>query len=338
MTSRELVIRTLNHESTPNAPRDLWISPGMENTHADAVAEIGLRFPNDILQLETGPAHGKRSHGKPNKVGEFTDAWGCGWKIAANGAEPALSLSPLSGSAKTADYRPPVELLDAGRFAKIDKNCEGTNRFTLAWSETRPFDRFRFLRGDSALVDLARDTKESRALKAMLHDFSRKEMEMWANSQVDGVAFCDDLGGEDSLVIAPEMWREIFKPLYREYCEILHAKDKFVFFSSRGNIIDIYGDLIKIGVDAVHSQIQKMDVEKLAKKFRGRVTFWGEMDLHALGAPDAAKVKEGMLKIRRALDYGAGGLIVQCRWTPDLPLQTVAAAFEPWLTPMSMKE
>jgi hypothetical protein len=338
MTSRELVIHTLNHEATPYAPRDLWISPGMESTHADAVAEIGLRFPNDIVQPEIAPAHGKRSHGKPHKVGEYTDAWGCGWKIAAKGAEPVLQLSPLAGSAKTADYHPPLELLDAARFAKIDKSCEGTHRFVLARSETRPFDRFRFLRGDTALVDLARDTKESRALLAMLHDFNCKEMERWANTEVDGVAFRDDLGGDDSLLIAPEMWREIFKPLYREYCKILHAKDKFVFFRSRGNIVDIYGDLIKIGVDAVHSQIQKMDFEKLAKRYRGRVTFWGEIDLVALGAPDLGQVKDGVLKIRRALDYGSGGVIVQCRWTPEISLQAIAAVFEQWLTPMSMRE
>jgi len=39
MTSRELVIRTLNHEPTGRAPRDLWIADGMETTHADVVTE-----------------------------------------------------------------------------------------------------------------------------------------------------------------------------------------------------------------------------------------------------------------------------------------------------------
>jgi len=338
MTSRELVIHTLNHEATPRAPRDLWISPGMESTHADAVAEIGVRFPNDIVPPEMGAALGKRSQGKPHKPGEFTDAWGCGWQVPAKDAAPVLKFSPAARPGKVAEYEPPLELLDAARFAKIDKGCEATNRFVLAESETRPFDRLRFLRGDNALVELARGTKDLRGLLGMLHDFSCRELEILANTEVDGVAFRDDLGGDDSLLIAPEMWREIFKPLYREYCKILHAKDKFVFFRSQGHIVDILGDLVKIGVDAVHSQIHKMDVEKLAKRFRGHVTFWGEIDPHALGAPAASQVKEGVLKIRRALDYGCGGAIVQCRWTPDLGLQTIATVFEQWLTPMSMKD
>jgi hypothetical protein len=338
MTSRELVIHTLNHQATPRSPRDLWISPGMESTHADAVAEIGLRFPNDIVQPEVAPPNGKRSQGKPHKPGTFTDAWGCGWEIAAKGDQPTLNFAPLSESGKIAEYQPPLELLVAGRFDKVNKSCEGTHRFVLAWSETRPFDRLRFLRCDSALVDLARGTKDIRALLGMLHDFSCQEMELWANTEVDGVMFRDDLGGDDSLLIAPAMWHEIFQPLYREYCKILRAKDKFIFFSSQGNIVDIFGDLSKIGVDAIHSQIQKMDVEELAQRFRGQVTFWGEVDLHALGAPHLHQVKEGALRIRRALDYGSGGVIAQCRWTPDLPLQTIAAHFEQWLTPLSMRE
>lgn len=337
MTSRELVIHTLNHEAAPRAPRDLWISPGMEATHADAIAEIGVRFPNDIVPPEVAPPQGKRSQSKTNKAGTFTDAWGCGWQTETKDAAPALIYSPLS-EMKVAEYRPPVELLEAARYAKVDKSCEATSRFVLATTETRPFDRLRFLRGGHALVDLARGTKEMRALLAMLHDFFCKELQIWANTGVDGVAFRDDLGGDDSLLIAPEMWREIIKPLYRDYCDILHAKDKFVFFSSQGNIIDIYSDLIKIGVDAIHSEMQKMDVEKLAKRYRGKVTFWGEIDPHALGVPNSAQVKENVLKIRRALDYGSGGTIVQCRWTPGVSLQTIAAIFEQWLTPLSMRE
>jgi hypothetical protein len=309
----------------------------MENTHADAVAEIGIRFPNDIVQPELGPAVGKRSQGKPTKPGTFTDAWGCGWEIAAKGAAPELKSSPLSESPKLGDYRAPMELLDAGRFAKVNKSCEGS-RFVLAIGETRLYDRMRYIRGGHALVDLARGTKDNKALLNLLHEFSCKEMEAWANTDVDGVMFHDDLGGDDSLVIAPEMWREIFKPLYREYCNILHAKDKFVFFGSQGNVVDILSDLVKIGVDAVQLQMQKFDVEKLAKKYRGRLTFYGDFDPHALGAPNVGQVKEGSLKIRRALDYGSGGVIVQSRWTPDLSLQSIAALFEQWLMPLSMKE
>ncbi len=43
MTSRDLVIRTLNHEPVDRVPRDLWYSPGVETLRADEVAEIEVR-------------------------------------------------------------------------------------------------------------------------------------------------------------------------------------------------------------------------------------------------------------------------------------------------------
>jgi uroporphyrinogen decarboxylase len=338
MTSRELVIRTLNHEPTVRTPRDLWIADGMETTHCDAVAEMALRFPGDIIQPDIAPSYGKRARGKANQQGQYTDSWGCTWHIAQAGTPAELKISPLAEKGQIAEFRPPMELLEQARFSKVNKSCENTGRFVLARSETQPFDRLRFLRGfDAALIDLARGTKDVRNLLKMLHEFSCREMEQWANTEVDGVVIRDDWGTHDSLIISLEMWREIFKPLYREYCRILHAKDKFVFFQSKGNMFDILSDLIKDGVDAVHVQMHLADPEKVAKRFRGRVTFWGEVaDREVLRSGNQAQLREAVLKIRRALDFGSGGVITQCQWDPDISLQTIASVFEQWLLPLPM--
>ena len=47
---------------------------------------------------------------------------------------------------------------------------------------------------------------------------------------------------------------------------------------SDGNITEIIPDLIEIGIDALNSQLFCMDIEELGKKFRGKITFWGEID------------------------------------------------------------
>ncbi|MBN2580295.1 MAG: hypothetical protein JXB10_15000 [Pirellulales bacterium] len=335
MNSREVVIRTLNHQPVPRVPRDLWIAPGLEAGNAEAVAEIQIRFPSDLIAPEISPPPVRRSAGKSSKSNEFTDAWDCAWETPSEGAAPQLKFSPLANGKKAADYRLPLELLDPGRFAKVGPSCAQTHRFVLAESETRPFDRLRFLRGESTLVELARGTKEIRTLLGRLHEFFCKELELWADTEVDGVTLRDDWGADDSLLIAPEMWREIFKPLYRDYCKILHAKDKFVFFRSSGNIFDILGDLIKDGVDAVHADFHLNNIEKLAKRFRGRVTFWGNTDPQALRG-DLPALKESVLQTRRALDFGSGGVIAQCAWEPGVPLTAVAAVFEQWLIPLPM--
>jgi len=337
MTSRELVVKTLNHEPATRIPRDLWVPAGEDSLRSEDLAEMALRYPSDIVTPEAAPVGGKRSHGKSSKSGDYTDAWGCVWHVLQPGTTAELKNSPLADAGKIASYHPPAELLDHTRFAKANKTCQATNRFVLAWSEARPFDRLRFLRGEAALMDLARGTKDIRGLLAMLHDFACKEIQRWAESEVDGVAFRDDWGTPDGLLVAPEMWRDLFRPLYCDYCKILHAHDKFAFFHSEGNILDIFGDLVKVGIDAIHGQFHLMNVERLAKRYRGRVTFWGGVDRGLLLDPGPIEgFCRTVLAFRRELDYGSGGVIAQCQWDPDVRLQTVATFFEQWLIPLSM--
>ena len=125
MTSRELVVKTLNHDPTPRVPRDLWLLPDESSLPSDEVAEINVRFPSDIVQPEVTPAHGKKSQGKPGKGGDFTDAWGCVWHIGQQGGAPQLKVSPLSEAGKIASYQPPVELLDRFAFCQGEQELCG---------------------------------------------------------------------------------------------------------------------------------------------------------------------------------------------------------------------
>jgi uroporphyrinogen decarboxylase len=344
MTSRDLVLSTLNHQPTNRAPRDLWYVGGVERLRPDDVAEIEVRYPKDIVRPDFEYPPGKRSKGKPNRAGLYTDAWGCTWQVFQRDAVGQIKDHPLADAARIAEYRPPFELLGGDRHAqarldRANRSCATTSRFVLAWTQTRPFERLQSLRGPAAaLADLEAGTREIRALLGMLHDFSCREMEMWAGTDVDGVAFGDDWGSEQSLLLLPpEVWRGLFRPMYREYCKILHAKDKFAFFSSAGEISRILGDLVRIDVDAVNSELLLADVERLAKRYRGRVTFWGEIDWRkVLPSGSVEEVQEAVKRVRRALDFGSGGVIAQCRWTPETPLRNVAAAFEQWLTPLPM--
>jgi hypothetical protein len=336
MTSRERVIRTLNHQSVDHAPRDVWLLPGMESEHPEDVAEMEIRFPADILHLDTKWSVPKRAKGAAGRPGQFTDAWGCTWSLGVHGEFEAVVEPPLSSAAKMAEYSPPAALLEAGRFSKQSKACEGTTRFALAWSDVRPLDRLRFLRGaETAVTELSGGNKDTCRLLGVLDDFFRREMELWAGTEVDGVVFCDDPGWHPAPRISPKTWRHLFKPLYREYCEILHAGDKFAFFHSDGQISDIFEDLIEIGVDAIHSHWFAMDFEKLVEKGRGRITFWGEIDRQKIELPGTAQtIREAVLHVRKALDFGGGGVIAQCGWRPGTPIRNIATFFEEWMVPL----
>lgn len=338
MTSRDLVISALNHEPVDRAPRDLWTGPGMEISRADDLAEMNVRSPSDIVPPDFKCPLGKRAKGNPYRPGTHTDAWGCTWQVTQPGTVGQITNPPLTTEAEMADYRPPVEVLSGARFGKVNRGCASTTRFVLARTETRPFDRLRLLCGGEAARDgLAAGSQPIRELLAKLHEFFCREIEMWAATDVDGVVFRDDWGSTDGLLIDLKLWRELFRPLYRDYCEILHAKDKFAFFCSAGDIYSVFGDLVKIGIDAVHSQLFLMNIERLAKRFRGQITFWGGVHRQdALLSGDLELIREAVLQVRRMLDFGSGGLIAQCQWDQEVPIGNILAVFEQWIQPLPM--
>ena len=336
MTSRDRVIGALNHQPVDRAPRDLWYLPGVEMMRPDELADLGGLFPSDVQKPDFRYPRGQRAKGTFCQVGRYTDAWGCTWRVLQRGIVGEVEVPPLADLSELASYRPPLELLEKPNVGRINRGCRNTSRFVLAWTETRPFERLQFLRGtEAALVDLAYGTKEVRGLLAMLHDFFCQEMEMWAATDVDGVEFMDDWGSQHTLLISPDAWRDLFAPLYRDYCRILHEKDKFAFFHSDGNISDIFADLVELGIDAVNSQLFCMDIEKLAEELRGRVTFWGEIDRQrVLPFGSAEDVAAAVRRVRKALDFGQGGVIAQCEWGLDVPFENVRAVFHHWTRPL----
>jgi len=335
-TSRELVVRTLNHQPVERAPRDLWTLPGVRMFRADEIEKMLRRFPEDIVEPDFIHGKGALEEGTPHEVGEYRDAWGCVWKVAEAGVIGEVKTHPLASYSALARFKLPRELLDDADFSRVNPGCLRTSCFVLAGSTVRPFERAQFLRGTEALfVDLAYGAKEVRTLLEMLHDFYTRELEMWAATDVDGVSFMDDWGSQTSLLISPDMWRDVFKPLYVDYCDILHRMGKYAFFHSDGDISLIVDELIEVGIDALNSQLFCMDIEKLGERFAGRLTFWGEIDRQRImpfGTED--EVRQAVRRVRKALDRGRGGVIAECEWGLDVPYENVAAVFDEWLRPL----
>lgn len=337
LTSRERVIKTLRFESPDRAPRDLWTLPGIEMFHGEELAALRARFPSDFAgpDVTFGPA--ERARGVPNQVGFYVDSWGCGWQVGEPGVIGEVKHAPLDDWSALATYQPPWEVLDGADFSRVNASCARTDKFVSAGAGVaRPFERMQFLRGSEKLyLDLAYGTREVMVLRDMLHEYFLREMRMWAETDVDAIGFMDDWGAQKRLLISPEMWRALFKPLYAEYCDIIHSAGKFVFMHSDGHIAAIYPDLIEIGVDALNSQLFCMDIEALGQAYKGQITFWGEIDRqHLLPFGTVEDVKAGVRRVRRALDDGRGGVIAQCEWGNDVSAENVAAVFEAWMAPM----
>jgi len=160
------------------------------------------------------------------------------------------------------------------------------------------------------------------------------EIEVWASTEVDAVAFGDSWAGPEGLGISLDVWRDLFKPLYRQYCDLLRRGDKFAFFRAGGDVTPVLDELIEIGVDAVHCPLHLLPLETVVQRWRDRVTFWIGLDnpRMVVDGPREA-IRQAVQRVQAAFEPHRGGLVVHCPWPPQAPFDHVAAMLEQWLAP-----
>jgi uroporphyrinogen decarboxylase len=336
MTSRERVFRALEFRTPDRVPRDLWALPWVGQHRPEALRAVQQRFEMDFAGCGV-LGRSDRARGEPNRKGSYTDEWGSVWHVAEDGVVGEVKEPPLADWSALAHFRPPWEMIERADVDAANSTCHknlaaANPKFMTCGMGVRPFERMQFLRGSENLYyDLGEESAEFFRLREMVWDFEHKAMSLAVKTACDAVSFMDDWGSQSALLISPGQWRRIFKPMYRDYCELAKKAGKKVFFHSDGYIMDIYEDLIEIGVDAVNSQLFCMPIEQIGRRFKGRITFWGEIDRqHILPLGTPADARRAVARVRRALDDGRGGVIAQCEWGVNNPRENIEAVYEAW--------
>ncbi len=330
MDSRELVRRTIEFDSPPGIPRQTWLLPWAEDHYPAESVRLTSEYPDDIV---SAPALYTRSvpvEGERYRAGRYVDEWGCFFDNLQDGII-GVTREPLIASWDDLEsFEPPAAVLDLDREA-INAFCRESDRFVLAGTVVRPFERLCFLRTfEQALIDTFERPAGFTELLEVVHQFYLKEVEVWAQTEVDGIALMDDWGHQHGLMIAPDLWRELFKDLYREYAEIARSHGKYVFMHSDGWITDIIGDLAEVGIQALNSQVHCMDVTELGERYRGKITFWGEIDRQQLLPHGSLEdIRQAVAEIHENL-YAGGGVIAQCEFGPAARPENVFEVFAAW--------
>jgi len=265
MTGRERTKACLTFASPDRAPRDVWPLPGMYLFQQDDLDSLESEYPMDMAWCPCSAEQSRVALERLRHPGEYADDWGCVWHVAESGVIGEVKEPILQNLSGLDEFQPPWNLIESRDFGEVNRCCEQSERFMLSAMTAQPFERMQFLRGTENLyMDVAYGTAEFRRLLEMVHEYFLAEVEIWCRSDVDGVFFQDDWGSNRGLLISPDAWRDLFKPLYRDYCDRIHAAGKFAMFHSDGQISSILGDLIEIGVDAVNAQLFCMDIESIA--------------------------------------------------------------------------
>jgi uroporphyrinogen decarboxylase len=332
-TPRERVLRCLEFDRPDRVPRDLWTLPVAWAEHGTrAMDELLGAWPIDFDRPSvTNPSFEALLDGDPYAPGRYRDEWGCVFENLQPGIIGEVKQPILDDWSKLADLRPPREALAFGDD-EVRRSCAASDRFLFACCCPRPFERLQFLRGSEQLyIDLAERPGELDELLAIVHGLYCDEFDRWASLPVDALMFMDDWGSQRSLLIDPALWREVFKPLYAEYVRIAHDGGKKAFMHSDGWILDIYEDLIEIGLDAINSQLFCMDIEEIGSRFAGRITFWGEIDRQAILPRATPEECRGAVRgVVDSLHRPEGGVIAQFELGPGARIENAHAIFRAW--------
>jgi len=333
ITSRERVTRTLEFDRPDRVPRDLWTLPWAHTYYPADIERIRQEFPMDITSAPGYLKEEPHTQGDPYEIGTSVDEWGCE-RVSIHPGIIGEIKKPLiqDWQHDPEKVRPPRELLTITP-EKVNQFCAGTDQFVMGGCCANPFERMQYLRGSQNLYyDIAEQPEGFFLLRDTVHNFFMDLLETWCRTDVDAINLMDDWGAQEKLLISPRMWRTLFKPLYQEYCDLIHSYGKYVFMHSDGHIAAIYPDLIEIGVNAINSQLFIMDIEALGAAYAGKITFWGEMDRQHLLAH--ATVEEIHQAIRHVHEhcYHNGGIIAQCEFGPGAKPELVRAVYDAWYT------
>lgn len=331
MTFRKLVYDTLEfNNKTGRVPRQMWTLPWAQNHHSRMLAKIYTDFPEDLAVPHTVYKEYPKTSGDQYKIGTFVDEWGCVFTNVADGVIGEVK-NPLVVEDDWSDYEKvhiPYELLSFDTD-QVNEACKN-QKFNYTPIFPRPFEQLQFIRGTQNLyMDLLDPPSNMLKFISKMHTFYCELLEKWAKTNVDALFFMDDWGSQRSLLINPSLWREYFKPLYKDYISIAHSHNKKAMMHSDGYIIDILPDLIEIGLDAINSQIFCMGIDKL-KQFAQKITFWGELDRQLLLPYGSLSDIDNAVKEVYQNLWKDGGCIAQLEFGPGANPDNVYRAYQTW--------
>lgn len=335
MISRERIIRTLQFQNPDKLPVDLWILPATRIKYGQKFEELLEKYERDIVSVD-GPLD-LSFHPKTYEVGTYVDDWGSEWSVLQAGMAGEVKKPVLEDFEKMRHFVSPLETFKA-RWSEYQPRLDTrigqareAGKFIIGgWISL--FERMQFIRGTENLYcDMAEQNREFFQIRDLVFDFYKEYLKSWLEKDVDGIAFGDDWGSQRALLISPALWRGLFQELYQELFNLIKAKGKFVFFHSDGYIMDLYPEFIKMGVDAINSQLWCMGVENVAARYAGKITFWGEISRQdTLPRGTAADIRAAAAKMKQHLFVNGGGLIGQGETGKDVPLENVEVLLTCW--------
>jgi len=332
MKHRDRVLMALNHEIPDRCPMQVSFTPefaslitkelliagdSLHNPHGGGnTYELERALDQDLLLTSVGWANSYYQ-----EADSYIDEWGIGWKSAQYstpygvGRYTEIDQHPLADERLIDSYQAPdpnrPELYHEAEWVlrtfKDEYWIVGvtvTTMFECAWG-LRGYERM--------LSDFALNPELAQRLLDIPYRYHLAAAKKLTQMGVDMIWIGDDVGGQNSMIISPTMWRKFLKPLVANFIAELKSINPQVkvAYHSDGSIYPIIPDLIEIGLDVLNPiQPASMDPLRLKQDFGDKLCFWGSIDeQHTLPFGSTADVQSEVQTRLKTLGKN-GGLIL----------------------------
>jgi hypothetical protein len=222
--------------------------------------------------------------GHEGKIGEqYTDAWGTTWEVTGRLWDhpikfPLKDLSMLD-SYKCPDVTRPICEPSIKWFSKL---AFGRGKYLLGLNPLYMFETMRSLMGFEELM-MAPYTQPDglRKLLDRLSGIVIQAIDIYASMGVfSGFITYEDWGMQNMLQMKIDTFREFYKPVYKRIADACHKHKMHFFWHNCGYIVDMFPDMIEIGVDVVQlDQPRLMGHQKLIDTLGGKICMWNTVDI-----------------------------------------------------------
>ncbi len=302
MNSRERVIRSIEFTGPDRLPMDKgeWVD----------IAGVGYRPAADF---------------QPETPG--LNEWGYAFTSLneTDGDQGQVLQHPLGNWENFAHYRFPNP--DApGRFTGLVDRIEQLHDeglFVRAALGKGPMHLLDDLRGFEAyLMDLMTEPERIELLLDGIFRFLNGLAEKVGKLGADGMHIADDQAMQTGPIFSMDIWRELFKPRYREFCDLAHELGCKVFMHTCGDLSEHLCELVDAGVDVIDNKQPALWMDSPAvDDVRERVCSSTCIDIQSImPSIGIGEIKEEVGRLVQRLSTPRGGFIGTFYGKPDLSI------------------
>ena len=333
MTPKERILGVLNRQPVDRLPVDLWHTPEIASAlrrHLGVADDFAMwramgldKIVWDFMDYisETNGHLGAQSGAGAESGGERT-MWGVPLKSIQTGEARYAEF----GAAPLAGYETPTSLADYPWWPRVDR-FDYNGAVALAKKASKDyvvigpwvsfFEIYCQLRGlEQSMLDLMMNPELVEAILDRVEEIQTEMMKRLfelAGKHLDLVFISDDIAGQKSLLMSPELWEIHLQPRLKRWCELIHAHGLKVFYHTDGAARPLLKAVLDCGVDVlnpIQHACPGMDMAELKKEFGTRAIFHGGVDNQSvLPRGTAEQVRAEVKDCLRTLGAGREGFI-----------------------------